>query len=311
MKRTVVLGLLLLFSLALVCGCGCVEGSALFSGVKDDALSAAGAVIGEKKAIAIALEHAGLAEADISRVKVEREQKKERQIYEVEFYDGKSEYEYKIDALTGEMLSYEKELKKKKAASAAKKSPAAKTGTSTRAGSSSGASKSSKAGSATTSQSKAAGIVGKDAAVATALKHAGFSQAQVSRLEVERDYERGRQVYEVEFRVGNSEYEYKIDAGSGKVLSYEKEVKKTAKSSAGQAQGGKLIGKDAARAAALKHAGLTRSQVTRLETELDYEKGRRIYEVEFYSGNKEYEYEIDAYSGAVLAYEVETRKGSK
>ena len=307
MKRMITMGLMLLLCLVLVSGCGSVEGSALFSGVHKKDLAGAGEVIGKSKATSTALEHAGLAQSEVKRIEVEQELEKGRQIYEVEFYAGESEYEYKIDALTGEVLSFEQELKKKKAAPVTKESPAAKTGTSAQAGSSTKAGKSSKAAPAPAPKSKASGAVNKDGAVAAALKHAGFSRSQVSRLEVERDYEKGRQVYEVEFYVGASEYEYKIDVASGKVLSYEMEVKKS-KGSGQTAQGGKLIGKTAAKSKALKHAGLSQSQISRLEIELDYENGRRIYEVEFISGNKEYEYEIDAYSGAIVSYEVESRK---
>ena len=36
---------------------------------------------------------------------------------------------------------------------------------------------------------------------------------------------------------------------------------------------------------------------------LDYEDGRRVYEVEFYSGNREYDYEIDAATGDIVSYD--------
>ena len=65
------------------------------------------------------------------------------------------------------------------------------------------------------------------------------------------------------------------------------------------------IGKDAASAAAMQHAGITAQQVYDLETELDDEDGMLIYEVEFKSGNLEYDYEIDAVSGNILRYKSE------
>ena len=40
---------------------------------------------------------------------------------------------------------------------------------------------------------------------------------------VDLDLERGVMVYEVEFRVGNMEYEYEINAKSGKILKAEKD----------------------------------------------------------------------------------------
>lgn len=42
-----------------------------------------------------------------------------------------------------------------------------------------------------------------------------------------------------------------------------------------------------------------------MDIDLDDEDGRLIYEVEFKSGNMEYDYKIDASSGAVLKHESE------
>lgn len=65
---------------------------------------------------------------------------------------------------------------------------------------------------------------------------------------------------------------------------------------------GVLIGEAAAKNAALAHAGLTTAQVTFVKCRLEWEDGRQIYEVEFYTaGYREYDYEIDAYTGAVLS----------
>lgn len=62
----------------------------------------------------------------------------------------------------------------------------------------------------------------------------------------------------------------------------------------------KYIGKEAAIAAALAHAGLARTEVRDLECELDRENGVMIYEVEFESGIYDYEYDIDAVTGRIL-----------
>ena len=52
--------------------------------------------------------------------------------------------------------------------------------------------------------------------------------------------------------------------------------------------------------AALKNAGLSRDQVYALEYELDYERGVKVYEVDFDYGRYEYSYVIDASNGKVL-----------
>ena len=299
-KAIMVMSLLALFCLAVLSGCasGGAEGGALPSETAADGGSTpagtkkAAQVIGIDAAGAAVLKHAGLAASQVSRMEVELDHENGRKIYEVEFRSGDREYEYEIDAFTGAVLSSEYEIKKEVVATGK-----GSTGGSSASGSATGGS--SPAAKAPSGSS----VIGKDAAKAAALKHAGLAASQVSRMEVELDYEKGRKIYEVEFYSGGAEYDYEIDAYTGEVLAYEYEVKKAA-----PVEGGTLIGGDAAVAAALKHARLARSAVTRLEVELDYEDGRRIYEVEFYSGNKEYEYEIDAYSGTILSFEVETRK---
>ena len=65
------------------------------------------------------------------------------------------------------------------------------------------------------------------------------------------------------------------------------------------------IGKKKALNIALKDAGLTREEVTRVEVDLDQDDGRTEYNVEFHKGKKEYNYEIDAYSGKILDKDVD------
>ncbi|MBQ4151011.1 MAG: PepSY domain-containing protein [Clostridia bacterium] len=54
---------------------------------------------------------------------------------------------------------------------------------------------------------------------------------------------------------------------------------------------------------AVAHAGVY--EIFDEEVELDYERGKAIYEVNFESGKTEYEYEIDAINGDVLRFESE------
>ena len=142
----------------------------------------------------------------------------------------------------------------------------------------------------------AAGDVGLEAAKSAALKHAGLSTAVFTKAE--RDYDDGRLEYELEFHTDSAAYEVTVDAATGRVLDYEKENLRGG-------TGSTDIGAQAAKAAALKHAGLSESQVRELQAEWDNENGRAVYEVEFKSGGMEYDYVIDAATGAVLDHEVE------
>ena len=63
------------------------------------------------------------------------------------------------------------------------------------------------------------GLVG----LAVGLDHAGLTEAQVTELKAELDTDSLTAHYDVEFKCGGFEYEYKINAKSGKVISFEKE----------------------------------------------------------------------------------------
>ena len=75
--------------------------------------------------------------------------------------------------------------------------------------------------------------------------------------------------------------------------------------STGTASQSGYVGVDAATQTALTHAGLQQSQLSYLEADYDYEDGRMIYEVEFGAAGVEYEYDIDAATGAIIKSERE------
>ena len=67
---------------------------------------------------------------------------------------------------------------------------------------------------------------------------------------------------------------------------------------------------EAAKEAALTHAGVTSGDVVFLEADYDYEDGRMVYEVEFFAGNTEYEYDVDAATGAIVKHGRAQKGGS-
>ena len=167
-------------------------------------------------------------------------------------------------------------------------------------------------------KASAKSYIGKDAALSAALKAAGLSKDQVKNIEIELDYEHGVMVYEVEFDRGFDEYSYDIDAKTGEVVAYDNEINGKEvefdknpeindnddndddDDKVVNVPAEDVIGKDAAKSAALKHSGLTAAQVTELSVELDRENGKTVYEVEFKSAGYEYSCEIDAVKGTVL-----------
>ena len=135
----------------------------------------------------------------------------------------------------------------------------------------------------------------------------------------DRDYDDGRLVYEVGFYVDNVEYDYEIDATTGSIISrdidhdddYYWQNNNTSNnssnnSSTNTSSSSSFIGEAKAQSIALEAAGLSASEVTGLRVVLDYEDDlfeRDSYEVEFYAGGFEYDYEIDALTGDILSWD--------
>ena len=63
-----------------------------------------------------------------------------------------------------------------------------------------------------------------DEAVDIALEHAGFIREEVSNLYVHLDRDDGKAYMEVEFRIEFTEYSYEINATTGEIVDFEKEL---------------------------------------------------------------------------------------
>lgn len=158
---------------------------------------------------------------------------------------------------------------------------------------------------ALTGEASSTAYIGKEAALEAALAHAKISKSEARKTDIEIDYEYGCMVYEVEFEVGTTEYEYDINANDGDILWYEIDRNGSIEQGGSALDGKNLVGIDKAKQTALDHAGYKSSQVTELKAELDRDGGRTIYEVEFKAAGYEYEYEIDASNGSVITFEKE------
>ena len=153
--------------------------------------------------------------------------------------------------------------------------------------------------------------IGLEAAKEAALKHAGVSASDATFVEAEYDYDDGRMVYEVEFHVKGTEYDYEIDAQTGAVVKYKNGQNGANTGSSGSANTSSFIGESAAKAAALNHAGVSESSTKYCNAWLEYDDGRaECYEVEFMAGNTRYEYKIALTSATVLESERESYGGS-
>ena len=69
------------------------------------------------------------------------------------------------------------------------------------------------------------GIITEEEALGKALQHVELSKDQVDFVKkVELDYEDDRKVYEVEFVKGGVEYEFDVDANTGAIVNFEKDI---------------------------------------------------------------------------------------
>ena len=150
--------------------------------------------------------------------------------------------------------------------------------------------------------------IGKDAAAYAAEQYAGTTALDSVTAEVDSELDEFPAHYEVELHTAWGEFEYLVDAYTGKVLSGQKDLlatapvgDETAKPTAPTGD----IGHAKAKSIALNHAGVSVNKAYDMEIELDDEDGTLVYEVEFKSGNMEYSYEINAATGAVLKHEAE------
>ena len=227
-----------------------------------------GDYITEEQAKAAALGHAGVAEADVQFLRVRLDYDNGRAEYDVEFIKGSEEYDYSIDALTGEVLSMDRDAEYYNGAA----------------------------------QAASGSYIGEAAAQQAALAHAGLDEASVSFVRTHLDWDDGRWKYEVEFYKDSTEYDYDIDAVTGDVLSYDYDAEYYTAPAAGTASGASLTA-DQAKQIALQHAGVAEADASRMEIGFDYEHGRAVYEIEWKVGWTEYNYEIDANTGDVLSYE--------
>ncbi len=154
--------------------------------------------------------------------------------------------------------------------------------------------------------------IGRDKALEIALADAGATKDAIKCLEIEMDYERGVMVYNVEFDANKYEYEYDIDAITGKIVDVEKDPEHDHDDDHDDDHNDRpavddknYIGTEKALQAALAHAGLTKDKVRDIDIELEFEMGIMVYSIEFDTAEFEFDYDIDALSGKVVRSEKE------
>lgn len=149
--------------------------------------------IGEAAAEAIALAHAGLNanEVEYKITRLDNNRNANRAEYDVEFWSGNTEYDYEINATTGDIISYDYDAEYNYRG--------------TRQAQSSGSTE----------------YIGAEQAKSIALAHAGTTASKASRLQCSFDYDDRFAEYEVEWKSGWTEYEYTINAITGDIMGFD------------------------------------------------------------------------------------------
>lgn len=159
------------------------------------------------------------------------------------------------------------------------------------------------------SQSAPTGGIMLEHAKQTALQHAGKTASQVQFVKAQQDWEHGKKVYEIEFIVntgtGYTEYDYEIDAATGKIVSYDYDAESYTPSQSTNTNAKVKISEATAKQTALSRVpGATAANIYKFK--LDFDDGRWEYEGEIRYGTMEYDFTIDANTGAIIEWDMES-----
>lgn len=275
----------------------------------DDVISSGAAseakYIGGGEAKRIALADAGITEKDMRNLEIGLDLENGIMVYEIEFDTSEYEYEYDINAITGEIVWKDKEYDREDRPATP---PVTEPSTPTEPSNTEPAP--SEPTPPTTPVPSEPPVVtpehiDKDAALNAAFDHAGIKAADATQIECELDRDHGIYIFEIEFRAGDYEYDYDINAETGTVVRYEKELDKKTDKPVTPPETPAYISADRAKSIALEHAGVTVDGIYDYSYELEIGHGKARYEIEFETTETEFEYVIDAKTGTVISFNKE------
>lgn len=150
--------------------------------------------IGSDEASSIALEAAGFAESDVTNLYVSRDFDDGRVVYEVQFWKDNTEYDYEILASTGEIISYDLDVKNNK---------------------------NGQGNTQNTQNGQSNTEITLEEAKQLALDRVPGATEQ--NMKIELDYDDGYYKYEGEIIYDQKEYDFEIDANTGTFLEWSEE----------------------------------------------------------------------------------------
>lgn len=280
--------------------------------------------ISQEEATTIALEHAGVAKEDAVSLSVQQEYEDGRDIFEVKFSTQDTEYSYDVAQKDGEIINYNYG---KTGAALSGDDGSSQTGDGQAQEeqavqeeidqTQSGIQQAQQEESAAQSQAQAVeDAIDEATAESIAMEHAGVTECSIHRVEL--DTEDGRQVYEVEFFAGNTEYDYTIDRETGEILSYDQDIegwglgngqqngsgngRKNGQENSTASSSGPITLEEAVQLVLDRVPGASASDV---QIEFERDDGKDIYEGEVTCNRTEHEFQIDASTGNFIEWSVD------
>ena len=212
--------------------------------------------------------------------------------YKVEFTSGNHTYAYSINAESGEVLEASYRDKNAAPTDSAQTDTTASGATTTPV-------------QTTPSTNASTGTVDEAKAQEIALAHAGVKAADATITKSKLDYDDGRQVYEIEWYANGAKYDYEIDAATGQIVSYDYDAVNYTPSQSTNTNANVKISEATAKQIALSSVpGATAANIYKFK--LDFDDGRWEYEGEIRYGTMEYDFTIDANTGAIIEWDMES-----
>lgn len=222
----------------------------------------------------IAVLHSGIPAESVQNASVVPEEKKGGNFYQVEFTVEGVKYTYRINASNGdiEKVAINDQTVSKNDVPVPPSNPSSN-------------------------------YIGMDSAKRIAFEAVGCVEQDVTNLDTEFDFDDGKYLYEIEFTYGGKDYDYEIVAESGEI--YKVEVDDVTTVFPSPSDDTVFITVDRAKGIVLADSGITVDSAVFDKVKLDKEHGVYVYEVEFKVGVVEYEYELNAVTGAIIKKEID------
>lgn len=143
-----------------------------------------------------------------------------------------------------------------------------------------------------------------DEAKNMAMNHSGVKKEEVQFIQVDTDWDDGKQLYEVEFSANGKEYDYEISTQDGTIVSYSVDQEYESSIQPGNQtvdpSGQTVISMEQAKE--IVAAQIEGIDVSGIYIKQDYDHGRVVYEGDAYYNGTKYEFEIDGLTGKLLEW---------